>query len=375
MEALGTLAGGVAHDFNNIIAGISGYTELARMSGASGAELNEHLDAVSLCAKRAAALVKQILAFSRHEEHARHPIQLHHVVGEALHLLRATVPATIEFKSKLARNLPTVLADATQIHQIVMNLGGNAWHAMRDRAGRLSVELDACDVNANLAEIHPGLRVGRYVRLSVGDTGHGMTPATLARIFDPFFTTKGPGEGTGLGLAVVHGIMQSHEGVVTVYSHPGEGTIFRLYFPSCEAAKPEEESDEAPVPRGRGERVLYVDDEELLSLMSQRALSQLGYTAEIRNNPKAALELLRADPNRYDLVITDLAMPGMTGLELSGELLKIRPDLPIILVTGYAANLTAGQVRGLGIRELLIKPHSFQALGVAIARVLAAKPT
>jgi PAS domain S-box-containing protein len=374
MEAIGTLAGGIAHDFNNIIAGINGYADLAKMTLNGGnAEVQEYLDAVLAGGGRAAALVRQILAFSRQQEHERRPVQLRHVVGEALKLLRATIPATIDFDFSFDRDLPTAMADATHVHQIVMNLCTNAWHAMGDRPGRLGVKLERCAVDAELAALHPGLRPGSHVRLSVSDTGHGMDQATLERIFEPFFTTKAPGEGTGLGLSVVHGIMQSHEGAVTVQSQPGEGTVFRLYFPACAEASSEKAVEPANLPLGRGQRVLYVDDEAPLALIAGRVLERLGYAAATYTSPLAALEAVRAEPTRYDLVITDLAMPAMAGLELAQQMLAIRADLPVVLMTGYTASLTPARVQALGLRDLLSKPISVPALATMAARVLAAK--
>jgi CheY-like chemotaxis protein len=289
----------------------------------------------------------------------------------AAHALCSGRPATIDFDFRFDGDLPPVLADATQVHQVVMNLGTNAWHAMKDRPGRLGLTLEPFGVDSDVAEQHPGLQPGRYVRLSVSDTGHGMDRATLSRVFEPFFTTKGPGEGTGLGLAVVHGIMQTHEGAITVYSQPGEGTVFRLYFPTVEsdfAAAPE---DELTIPRGHGERVLYVDDEPPLVAMGRKMLERLGYVVDIRTNPHDAIAAVRAQPDRYDLVITDLAMPEMNGTQLADELLIIRPTLPIVLITGYSANLTTARVQALGIRDLLFKPISLRAIGTAVARILA----
>jgi signal transduction histidine kinase len=371
MEAIGTLAGGIAHDFNNIIAAIAGYTELAKMELPASSKARQHLEEVLVGSTRAAALVRQILAFSRQQDHERKPIQLRHIVREAMTLLRATIPATIDFDFRFDGDLPPVLADATQVHQVVMNLGTNAWHAMKDRPGRLGLTLEPVGVDSDVAEQHPGLQPGRYVRLSVSDTGHGMDRATLSRVFEPFFTTKGPREGTGLGLAVVHGIMQTHEGAITVYSQPGEGTVFRLYFPTVEsdfAAAPE---DELTIPRGHGERVLYVDDEPPLVAMGRKMLERLGYVVDIRTNPHDAIAAVRAQPDRYDLVITDLAMPEMNGTQLADELLIIRPTLPIVLITGYSANLTTARVQALGIRDLLFKPISLRAIGTAVARILA----
>ena len=371
MEAIGTLSGGIAHDFNNIIGAIIGYTELAKMDlKKENLEVAEHLDDVLLGANRAADLVRQILAFSRQHEQVRKPIQLLHVVAEALKLLRATIPASIEFEVSLEKDVPTVLADATQVHQIVMNLGTNALHAMKDRLGRLTVVLENFEVVADVIEAHPELRLGRYARLSMSDTGHGMEQATLSRIFDPFFTTKAPGEGTGLGLAVVQGIMQNHEGAVTVYSHVGEGTTFHLYFPSSGAAETDADTEITAVPRGKGESILYVDDELALAKMGEKILKRLGYTVDICTNSMEALAAVRANPGAYSLVITDQMMPRLTGLDFARQLHAIRPDLPIILITGYTATLTADRVQAIGIRDLLLKPFSVTTLGTAVHRVL-----
>jgi signal transduction histidine kinase/CheY-like chemotaxis protein len=371
MEAVGTLSGGIAHDFNNIIGAISGYTELARMDAGENPRVVAHLDEVLQGAKRAAELVRQILAFSRQQEQVRKPIQLRLVVAEALKLLRAMIPASIEFEVSMATDVPTVLADSTQIHQIVMNLGTNASHAMKDRMGRLTVTLENFDVGADGMETHLGLQSGRYVRLSISDTGHGMDQATLSRIFEPFFTTKAPGEGTGLGLAVVQGIMQSHEGIVTAYSHQGEGTTFHLYFPVCGMEEAATGSGITAVPRGEGERILYVDDELPLAQMGGKILERLGYVVEVHTSALEALEAVRAKPEAYDLIITDQMMPRLTGLDLARGLQTIRPGLPIILVTGYTATLTAERVKAMGISNLLLKPISVATLGAAVHRVLA----
>ncbi len=372
MEAIGTLSGGIAHDFNNILGAIIGYTELAKMELDKNSEVVENLDEVLNGANRAVELVRQILAFSRQQEHERKPIQLRHVVAEALKLLRATIPASIEFDVSLDTDVPTVLADATQIHQIVMNLGTNAWHAMKQHSGRLTVAIEDFEADSDCADANPGLQPGQYVRLSMSDTGSGMDPATLSRIFDPFFTTKAPGEGTGLGLAVVQGIMQTHEGAVTVYSHVGEGTTFHLYFPAYGEEEVHEESEVAAVPSGNGERILYVDDELLLARVGKKILERLGYVVEIQTGPMEALEAVRKRPGAYDLVISDQMMPILPGVDLARLLLAIRPDLPIILVTGYTATLTPERVQAMGIRNLILKPISVAALGAAVHGVFSA---
>ncbi len=371
MDAMGTLAGGIAHDFNNILASINGYTELARMVLQGNPVVRDYLGCVLQASSRATDLVRQILAFSRQEQVERRPIQLQSVVAETLKLLRALIPSTIEFEISLAPDAPTVLADATQIHQVLMNLGTNACHAMKDRPGRLQVKLERCVVDETHAVSEARLQPGVYARVSVSDTGCGMDPATVARIFDPFFTTKAPGEGTGLGLAVVHGIMGSHDGAVTVYSHLGEGTVFHAYFPA-EASEPVAAMIEAEaIPRGHGERILLVDDEEPLVRLGQKTLTMLGYDVEVATQSTAAVAMVRADPQRFALVLTDQTMPGMTGLILADELRKIRPELPVLLMSGYSLSLTRERVEAAGIRKLLLKPISLHALGNAVHTALA----
>ncbi|WP_414665015.1 response regulator [Horticoccus sp. 23ND18S-11] len=371
MEAIGTLAGRIAHDFNNVLAAITGYAELAKMESKGNPEVLEYLQAVLEGSRRGADLVRQILAFSRQQEQTRTPVRIGSILDEALKLLRATIPSTIQFDVVMARNVPCVLADPSQIHQIAVNLVTNAAHAMRGRPGRLGVMLETIEVDPVLATLHPGLRPATYVRLAISDTGHGMDEGTLSRIFEPFFTTKSPGEGTGLGLAVVHGIMQNLGGVITVYSRPGEGARFHLYFPAHAPEGLERPTEAAEVARGRGERILVVDDETALARMAKKILEVLGYNADAMTLPAEALAAVRASPLTYDLVITDLTMPGMTGLELAAELLKVRPGLPIMLTTGYSATLTADRVRALGMRDMLLKPLAVQQLSEALQRVFA----
>ena len=374
MEAMGTLAGGIAHDFNNILTAIIGYTELSEMTLVGNPKVRAFLGSVLQAAGRATGLIRQILTFSRRQALERKPIKLLPVVDESLKLLRATVPTTIEFDTALAKDTPTVLADSNQIHQILMNLGTNAWYAMRSRCGQLRVKLEKWFVDAEQAGAEPSLRPGIYARISVSDTGCGMDQATLRRLFEPFFTTKPPGEGTGLGLAVVHGIMDSHDGAVTVESRPGEGTTFRLYFPEHEGAAVLAPAKEGPVPRGNGERILVLDDEEVLAMLVQRALTELGYEAVFATKPGAALELVRADPQRFALVLTDQTMPEMTGIQLATELQLIRPDLPVIMMTGYTAPHMAERVEAAGVRDLLLKPVTLQSLGVAVQAILSGAP-
>jgi PAS domain S-box-containing protein len=374
MEAMGTLAGGIAHDFNNILTAIIGFTQLAQMKLEGNPEVVDFLSSVLKAGKRAAELVKQILTFSRHQAPQRQVIQLTTVVAECLKLLRATTPATIEIDISLATDAPSVLADASQVHQIILNLGTNALHAMNGLHGRLQVTLDRCIVDAAHAALQSRLRPGVYARVSVADTGCGMDKATMQRIFEPFFTTKPPGEGTGLGLSVVHGIMESHDGAVIVYSQPGEGTVFHLYFPAHSAEETIETDDAPPVVRGRGERILFVDDEELLVQLGQKMLSGLGYEVEAVRQPEAALELFRMEPSRFALVITDHTMPGMTGLVLASRIRQVRPDMPVILMTGFNGTLTPERLSAERIRQMLLKPTTIHALSNAVHKALSADP-
>ncbi|MFA6961832.1 MAG: response regulator [Opitutaceae bacterium] len=371
MEAIGTLAGGIAHDFNNILAAIMGYAELIQLQTNDQPQVNGYIQALLQAGSRATSLVRQILTFSRQGEHERKPVQLSQVVSEPLGLLRATIPASIMFDVKLDENLPPVLADATQIHQIVMNIGTNAAHAMDNQAGRLTVRLEPFEVTTAHSKKFSRLKPGQHLRLSVSDTGRGMSAEVMERMFEPFYTTKAPGEGTGLGLAVVHGIMQTHDGEVAVRSTPGVGTTFELYFPAhALPAKTDHGHAEGNLPRGHGERVLFVDDETPIMLVGQLILAELGYRVEAGTSALEMLELLKSQPDGFDLVITDLTMPDMTGVEFSERIRVLRPDMPIILTTGYSATLTPQRVQQLGISELLIKPLSMQSLATAIQRAL-----
>jgi CheY-like chemotaxis protein len=286
-------------------------------------------------------------------------------------LLRASLPASIELRTRIDPDAPVVFADPTQIHQAIMNLGTNAWYAMKDRAGVVEVTLSAFAANAAFVRARVDLSQGRYALVSVRDTGHGMDQATQDRIFEPFFTTKGPGEGTGLGLATVHGIMKSHDGAIGVESRPGEGTTFHLYFPAIATGAIEERAAETAAPRGRGEHILFVDDEAMLVGWGTRALERLGYRATGATSPADALAAVSANPARFDLVITDLTMPAMNGIQLAQRIREIEPELSCILTTGYSADITAESVQQFGIDALILKPITKQTLGEAVHRVLA----
>ena len=377
LQAVGTLAGGIAHDFNNILTGIYGYTELARETATGNPELQNYLREIGRAARRAAQLVQQILTFSREPAGAEHliPLALELIVFEATQLLRATTPATIEFQPQLAEGLPRVLGNASQLHQIVMNLGTNAIHAMRHRLdARLTIRIEACVVDAAFAQTLPHLAPGPYVRLAVGDTGTGMDAATQARIFEPFFTTKAQGEGTGLGLSVVYGIVRHHHGAIRVTSEIGRGTTFEIYLPAS-AGTSEETSPEPPaIPRGHHERIFLIDDEPVVIRTGQLALTHLGYAAVGETNVRLALARLQRDPQAFDLVISDQTMPGMTGLELAELIRALRPDLPVIITSGHSETLTAESIQAAGVREVLAKPYLLSDLSAAIRRHLRPKP-
>jgi len=369
MEAIGTLAGGIAHDFNNILAGIIGFAELSQQDAEHPEATRQHVSEILKAGQRARELVRQILAFSRQQEQARQPLKLNLVLDEALNLLRATIPKTIDINRNLDSRAPTVLADATQVHQIITNLVTNAWHAIGERPGRIDVSLAPFVVDSDFARTHPDLRPGNYVRLSATDDGPGMDSQTLERIFEPFFTTKGPGNGTGLGLAVVHGIMRASDGAIAVYSELGRGSTFHLYFPALELEAPAITDPQLGATMGKGERILFIDDERILSVLGERFLTRLGYTPTVETDPVAAIQ--RFACGHFDAVITDLTMPQLSGLDVGRKLLHIRPDLPIILSTGYSSTLDADRVRALGFRDLLIKPYNIGALGECLRRALA----
>ncbi|MEE9146672.1 MAG: PAS domain S-box protein, partial [Candidatus Tectomicrobia bacterium] len=294
MEAIGTLAGGIAHDLNNMLGAIVGYTELATYDMPPDHPSRANLQHVLTAGNRVKDLVQQILAFSRQSAPQRHPVQLHRIVNDALGLLRASLPTTIEIRQTLGRDTETILADATQLHQVMMNLCVNAEHAMRDTGGTLDIRVETVDVDVALATVHPALHLCPHVQLTIQDTGHGMTPEVLKRIFDPYYTTKKVGEGTGLGLSVVHGIVANHDGVITVQSRPGAGTTFAMYFPRIDPPQTADRppSEDAAIPQGHG-RILFVDDEEALVYLGQAMLERLGYEVVTRSNSLEALEAFR----------------------------------------------------------------------------------
>lgn len=369
LEALGTLAAGIAHDFNNILGAMIGYAELALLNTPEGSKAGDSIGMVLKAGERAKELVKQILAFSRQTEEERKPIQVSHIVKEVLKFMRASLPSTIEIRQQFDADIGVILADPVQMHQVLMNLCTNAHHAMMEKGGVLDVRLTSVQVEPEHPAALPDLKPGPYVRVTVKDTGHGMDAATVTRIFDPYFTTKEKGVGTGLGLAVVHGIVQKHGGGVTVQSEPGRGTVFDLYFPIIQSEQISESPGREDLPRGH-EKVLLVDDDQLHLEVVQRTLEYLGYQVEARMSSLDALAHFSTDPHRYDLVVTDMTMPAMTGDKLAVELMRIRPGIPVVLCTGYSEKAMEENARAMGIRAFVMKPVLIAQMARAVRDAL-----
>ncbi len=371
LEALGTLAGGIAHDFNNILLAIHGNANLAMADLPEEHPAQQSLAEILKAGTRASELVKRILGFSRPQEQKKQALQLQPVVEEALKLIRATLPARVRFATHFAPDVPPAKVDAGQIHQVVVNLATNAAHAIGEKNGTIEVRLDAVNVSADDTRTAANLQEGPYVRLFVSDDGCGMDRATVNRIFDPFFTTKKQGEGTGLGLSVVHGIVSSHNGAISVTSHLGEGTAFHLYFPVA-TEKPEIKAETIlETPQLRSEHVLYVDDEEALVFLATRLLERSGYRVTGFTDAISALKEFRANPQVYDVVVTDLSMPRMSGFEFTEEVHRIRREIPVVLTSGYLQVEDHQKAESLGIRELIQKPATANLLAGALQRILA----
>lgn len=368
MEAIGSLAGGIAHDFNNILGIIMGYVELTRDDIPEDNLMRHNLNQVLAAANRARDMVKQILAFSRKDEQERKPLYLNEIINEALQLLRATLPSTIEIRGHIREKLKPIMANSSQIHQVIINICTNAAHAMREKGGILEIILKEINLEANV--IRPeALKPGRYLQLTFADTGKGMSPEVKNRIFEPYFSTKKHGEGTGMGLAVVHGIVKSHRGKITVDSQLKKGTSVHVFLPVTEekAVSAEELKGEIP---GGNERILFVDDEQTLADMGKRMLEKLGYKVETRTGSELVLEMFREAPNHFDLVIADQTMPKMTGLQMTRELKRIRPDIPVILVTGFSETVNRENFKSHGIDAFVMKPIISKDIARVIRSVL-----
>jgi PAS domain S-box-containing protein len=365
MQAIGTLAGGIAHDFNNILGAIIGFSELTLDELPLDSKPRRNLEQVHKAGMRAKDLVQQILSFSRQNKAERAAIKVGPIVKEVMKLVRASLPSTIEMKVAIGTEQDSCVADAVQVHQVLMNLCTNAGHAMREKGGRLEVRLEAATAGA--PRVPSGLKAGPYLRLSVSDTGHGMESTVQERIFEPFFTTKPIGEGTGLGLSVVHGIIKSHGGEITVSSAVHQGTTFEVFLPQSEMRADDLKPETGPA-RGASERILLVDDEEALTFMMQQILEKLGYQVTAFTNSRQALEAFKADSKAFDLVLTDQTMPRMTGAELMAEVHSLRPELPVIVCTGYDRN-SMNSAGGL----FILKPVDVRVLAEMIRKALADK--
>jgi PAS domain S-box-containing protein len=373
MEAMGTLAGGIAHDFNNILAAIIGFSEMVEEDLPPESPSIPRIQRVLSAASRGRELVRQILAFSRKTETARTPLSLLSLVQETVQLLRASLPTTIEIKLSTKADRDTVLASPAELQQILMNLATNASFAMMETGGILDISITNVDFEPDSPIFDADIEPGQYVQLVVTDTGSGMAPDVMKRIFEPFFTTREVGEGTGLGLAVVYGIVKSLHGTITVKSELGVGSVFRVFLPKVATEVQPESAKTVEIPRGK-ERVLFIDDEELLVEWGQALLERLGYEVTALTDSAEAFDIFSSDPSRFDLVITDQTMPHMTGLRLARELLKIRPNIPIILCTGHSDAVTPHTLKEAGVKEFMIKPLAKRELSQAVRRVLEAKP-
>ena len=373
LEAIGTLAGGMAHEFNNILAGLLGFATLLHREIPPESRAGSYVQQVRQAGLRAKELVQQLLTFSHTESFVREPLQVVSVVQEALALLRASLPSAFDIQYHLSEPEMMVDANQTQLHEVVMNLGANADHAMRETGGRLTVHLDPVEVDTAFAAAHAPLVPGRHVCLTMSDTGGGIAPEVMARLFEPFFTTKPIGEGTGMGLAIVHGIVSSHGGAITIESIRGSGAQFAVYLPRIDTPAEQVAGPEPPLPQGEG-RVLFVDDEEPIALAMQLLLESLGYEVVIHTASHEALEAFRTEPHDFDVVITDQTMPQMTGEGLIQALRRIRLDIPIILCTGFSHIMDAEKAAALGNVTFLMKPVDERELGDILQQVLGRRP-
>ena len=373
LEAIGTLASGIAHDFNNLLSAILGNVELAVHDTEPASPARTSLGEIRKAGLRARDLIRRIVAFARPQEANTRPLQLAAIVEEALQLVRVTLPATVKVKADLHIEAPPVMVDSAQIEQVVFNLCANAYQAMPNHVGRIDVSLSVRDVDATAAAPDAALRAGRYVCLHVADTGVGMSPETVHRIFEPFFTTKPSGEGSGLGLSIVHGIVRAHGGVINVESAPGRGTSFHVFLPAdtrAQAPEPAPEPVAMQCERGADQHILYIDDEEALVFLMQRLLERRGYQVSGFTDPAAAMEVFMADDARFDLVITDQSMPGRSGTDLARQMLAARPGTRIVLVSGYLRPEQIEAAKSIGIQEVVLKPNTVDELVATVHRLV-----
>lgn len=369
IEAIGTLAGGIAHDFNNILSVILGYTDMAKADAPPGSKYAEDLERVLDASHRAKDLVKQILAFSRQTEIERIPMQLQSVIKETLKMLRSSLPTTIEIVDDIDSSCGIVLTDPTQIHQILMNLCGNAYHSMEESGGTLKIELKSVCLDKGKRQLALNIEPGEYVELIVSDTGSGIGPDVIDKIYDPYFTTKEFGKGTGMGLSIIYGILANYGGAITAESELDKGTSFHVYFPVVEQEPLLRVKDAEEISLGK-ERILFIDDEAILAQMGKDMLERLGYSVTTRQSSLDALATFQDCPDDFDVIITDQTMPGMTGADLARRMLEIRPDIPIILCTGYSNLIDEKSAKYLGIQEFVMKPLTISSIAKLLRKVL-----
>jgi signal transduction histidine kinase/CheY-like chemotaxis protein len=370
LQAIGTLAGGIAHDFNNILFPIVGYTELTMDDIPEDSQARKNLEEILKATHRAKELVQQILTFSRQGGQERKPLKIQFLIKEALKLLRATIPSSIEIESKVDENCGPIKGDPTQIHQVIMNLCTNAYHAMQASGGKLEVALKEIDISYETSLERVGMKIGPHLELTVKDSGHGMEPEVLERIFEPYYTTKEQGKGTGLGLSVIHGIVKNHGGDISVSSQPGKGTQFTVYLPVIDEIDEETEAVASAGATRGSERILLIDDEKQIIDMEQQILERLGYKVTPKTDSEEALEEFAALPDRFDLVITDMTMPKMTGDQLARKLMEIKPGIPVILCTGFNESITEEKALAMGIDKFIMKPIVKDELAGTIRSVL-----
>lgn len=370
MEAIGTLSSGIAHDFNNILFPIIGYAEITQNDFSTDKTIQENMQQIIKAANRAKNLIQQILSFSKTDHASHRPVDLKPIIKEALKLIRATIPGTIKIKTHLADNCRMILGNKVQIHQLIMNLCTNAFQSMEKQGGILTVSLQKIDIQSNTASsvITPE-NAGPYIQLSIADTGHGMDHQVKQKIFNPYFTTKK--KGTGIGLSVAHNIINSHHGFITVESETGQGSTFNVFFPENDQGQPADPPLDGQIPALTGtERVLLIDDEKQIVEMEKQMLEHFGYQVTSYMESTKALEYFKQHPDNYDLVITDQTMPNLTGSELAQKMIKIRPDIPIILCTGFSNVIDREKVLSLGIKEFILKPFAIKKMAGIIRKVL-----
>jgi CheY-like chemotaxis protein len=369
MESLGLLAGGIAHDFNNILFAIQGNIQITLYSLSEDSPLRSHLDEAMKALNRAKEMVKHILAFSRQSEAEKKPVKVQFIIKEVVGLLNSSIPSTITIHQNIDSDAGPVYADPSQIHQILMNLATNAFHAMENDGGHFELNLDQVEISSDELTIHPDIQQGKYIKLTISDTGQGINPEIMGKIFDPYFTTKAIGKGSGLGLSLVHGIVKNHRGAITVYSQPGKGTVFKILLPVIEETivnKRKEKTDALYLGK---ESILFVDDDESIARMMARMLKKIGYQVEVRTNPVEALALFKEKSDQFDIVITDMTMPQMTGDRLAEKLREIRHDIPIIICTGYSSLIDEDKSKKMNM-FFIMKPITIVDIGKMIRQAL-----